>query len=305
MDKFADLQSFVKVVEAGTISAAADRMKVAKSAVSRRLTELEQRLGVQLFQRTTRKLNLTDNGRSFYERASRILSDLEEAEQSVSQQHTDLSGTLRIAVPLSFGLLHLTPVIDEFRRAHPKVIFDIDLNDRQLDLIQEGFDLAIRIGRLEDSSMIARRIAPISTVACASPEYLQHHGHPETPLDLKDHACLIYSNLPDPQTWNYIDENNVPASVKVQQIVQANNGDFLHHMAVAGQGILLTPSFISYQSIEKGSLVPILTRYQWPVLNAYAIYPQTRHLSYRVRAFVDFLVEKFEGVPYWEECLQS
>ena len=280
MDKFADLQSFVKVVEAGTISAAADRMKIAKSAVSRRLTELEQRLGVQLFQRTTRKLNLTDTGRSFYEQASRILCDLEEAEQSVSQQHADLSGTLRIAVPLSFGLLHLSSVIAEFKEAHPRVQFDVDLNDRKLDIIEEGFDLAIRIGQLEDSSMIARRLASISTVVCASPKYLQQHGQPQTPQDLKDHQCLAYSNMADPKTWNFIDSDNVPGSVKVPVSVLANNGDFLRGLAVAGQGIIGTPSFIVYRAIEAGELTCILTDYQWPVVNAYAVYPQTRHLSF-------------------------
>lgn len=303
MDRFADMQMFVKVVETASISAAADRLDVAKSAVSRRLAELEARLGVQLFQRTTRRLNLTDSGRSFYERCLRILADLDEAEQSVSQQHAALSGKLRVALPLSFGLLHLAPMINAFAAAHPELEFDLDFNDRQIDLMQEGFDLAVRIAQLTDSSLIARRIAPVRHMACASPSYIAQHGAPKAPQELANHTCLGYSNLATPDIWTYSDAKNNTSRVKVPLKLRANNGDFLCRAAVAGQGIILQPTFYMADAICRGELVPILRDIQWPEVNAYAVYPPTRHLSTRVRAFVDYLVAQFSGEPYWDVAI--
>jgi len=300
MDRFADMQMFVKIVEVASISGAAERLDIAKSAVSRRLAELESRLGVQLMQRTTRRLNLTDTGRSFYERCLRILADLDEAEQSVSQAHGALSGKLRVALPLSFGLLHLVPLINAFAAMHPGLEFDLDFNDRQIDLMQEGFDLAVRIARLADSSLIARRLAPVRHMVCASPGYIAQHGAPKTPQELMGHACLGYSNLAAPDIWTYTDAKNSPGRVKVQIKLWANNGDFLCRAAIAGQGIIMQPTFYMAEAICRGDLVPILRNTQWPELNAYAVYPPTRHLSTRVRAFVDYLVEQLSGEPYWD-----
>lgn len=305
MDRFGDMQTFVTLVEVGSISRTAERMGVAKSAVSRRLSDLEARLGVQLFQRTTRKLHLTDSGQGFYERAVRILCDLDEAEQSVAQAHSEVSGVLRVALPLSFGLLHMGPAITEFMQLHPGVRFDLDFNDRQVDLVQEGIDVAIRIASLEDSSLIARPFAPVTSVICASPEYLQVHGTPAKPQELQDHACLLYSNWRDPQQWRFQGKDGNPFTVKVPAILKSNNGDFLCQAAVAGQGIVYSPAFIVYRYIEQKQLVPLLAEYQMRAGNAYAVYPQTRHLSHRVRTFVDFLVQRFTGVPYWEQCLQG
>jgi len=261
---------------------------------------LESRLGVQLMQRTTRRLNLTDTGRSFYERCLRILADLDEAEQSVSQAHGALSGKLRVALPLSFGLLHLVPLINAFAAMHPGLEFDLDFNDRQIDLMQEGFDLAVRIARLADSSLIARRLAPVRHMVCASPGYIAQHGAPKTPQELMGHACLGYSNLAAPDIWTYTDAKNSPGRVKVQIKLWANNGDFLCRAAIAGQGIIMQPTFYMAEAICRGDLVPILRNTQWPELNAYAVYPPTRHLSTRVRAFVDYLVEQLSGEPYWD-----
>jgi DNA-binding transcriptional LysR family regulator len=303
MDRFEEIQNFVRVVETGSISRAADRSGMAKSAVSRRLSDLEQRLGVQLIKRTTRQMKLTDSGRSYYERAIRILADLEESEQAVRQEHGNLSGVLRVAAPLTFGLLHLGPAITEFQCGHPDLQFDLDFNDRRIDILQEGFDVGIRIGALEDSSLIARRLVPVRSVICASPEYLKKNGVPQSPEDLQRHACLVYSNLPDPQTWSYHDREDVKHSIKVRIGMQANNGDFLREAAVAGLGIVHQPTFIAYPSIASGQLIPILTGYTWPTVNAYAVYPQTRHLSQRVRSFVDFLVQKFQGIPYWDNVI--
>lgn len=300
MDRFADMKMFVAVVDAGSVSGAAERLEVAKSAVSRRLTELEARLGAQLLHRTTRRLSLTDSGRAFFERAQRILADLEEAEQAVSQAHGALRGRLKVALPLSFGLLHLAGLIDEFMNLHPEMEFDLDFNDRQIDLMQEGFDLAIRIARLPDSSLIARKLAPIRHGLCASPGYLARHGTPLRAEELAGHAGLAYSNLANPGLWSYVGPDGQPGSVQVPVKLRANNGDFLCRAAIAGQGVILHPTFYFSDAIRSGELVPLLTDHAWPELSAYAVYPPTRHLSRRVRAFVDFLAGKLAGEPYWD-----
>ena len=304
MDRFADMRMFVAVVDAGSISGAAERLEVAKSAVSRRLTDLEARLGAELLHRATRRLGLTDSGRAFFERAQRILADLEEAEQAVSQAHGAIRGRLKVALPLSFGLLHLAGLINEFLGLHPEVEFDLDFNDRQIDLMQEGFDLAIRIARLPDSSLIARKLAPIRHALCASPDYLARHGTPARADDLASHAGLVYSNLANPGLWSYVRPDGQPGSVQVPVKLRANNGDFLCRAAIAGQGVILHPTFYLSDAIRTGELVPLLTDHAWPELNAYALYPPTRHLSRRVRAFVDFLAEKLAGEPDWDRRMR-
>lgn len=300
MDKFEDLQAFVAVVEAGSFTAAADRLNAAKSAVSRRVSALEERLGVQLLRRTTRVLNLTETGSSFYEHSARILADLDEAEAAVQQEHGELKGMLRVALPLSFGVRHMCKPIAAFSKLHPKVNFDLNLNDRRIDLIEEGADVALRIGRLQDSSLIARRLFDVRAVVCASPHYLSVHGKPETPADLQHHDCLVYSNLADPNKWSYVDEDGGKHSVEVRPVLSASSGDFLANAAAHGMGVVIQPSFIASESIRRGNLVPVLTNYDWPITSAYAIYPPTRHLSYRVRAFIDFLAERFSGTPQWD-----
>jgi DNA-binding transcriptional LysR family regulator len=304
MARFEDIQAFMRVVEAGSISAAAERLGIAKSAVSRRLSDLEKHLGVQLLRRTTRRLNLTDTGRSFYDRCQRILADLEEAEAAVSQAHGLLQGRLRVAAPLSFGVRHLGPAIAEFMQRHPQVRFDLDFNDRQVDMLAEDIDVAIRITRqLEDSSQIARRLWTSRVLLCASREYLLSHGTPATPADLAAHQGLLYSNAPDPALWTLQGVDGRYYSVRVQEQLRSNNGDFLRQAAVAGAGILLSPSFIVHESLQRGELVIVLSEYRHEELHAYALYPQTRHLSQRVRAFVDFLVERYAGVPSWDRDL--
>lgn len=305
MDRFENMSAFVRVVEAGSISAAADRMDVAKSVVSRRLKELEEHLGVELFHRTTRQMNLTDSGRAFYQQSVRILADILEAEHATSQFHGALKGNLKVAVPLSFGLMHLGLAITAFLQTHPDIEFDLDFNDRQVDLLAEGFDLAIRIASLPDSSLIARRLAPIQAVMCASPAYLERMGTPQTPEQLVRHHCLVYNLISNFESWNLYDAAGQLIKTKITPYLKASNGEFLRDAAVDGLGIVLLPAFIVYREIERGALVPVLTGYRYTQLAAYAIYPQTRHLSQRVRAFVDFLSQRFEGVPYWDSCLQN
>jgi len=265
MDKFEDIQAFITVVDAGSFTAAAERLGSAKSAVSRRVSALEERLGVQLLHRTTRVLNLTETGRSFYNHGTRILADLEEAEAAVQQEHGELRGTLRLALPLSFGVRHMCGPIATFSKLHPKVKFDLDLNDRRVDLIEDNFDLALRIGRLTDSSLIARRLFDVRAVVCASPHYLNVHGVPQTPDELQDHQCLVYSNLSDPDKLNYEDRGGNEGTVKITPHMFASSGDFLSNAAAHGMGVVIQPTFIASAAIRSGNLKPILTDYSWPI----------------------------------------
>ncbi len=304
MDRFDALQTFIRVVDAGSFSLAAERMNTAKSAVSRRVADLEAHLGVRLLNRTTRSLSLTESGRTLYQRALRLVADLEEVEATLSTQATALKGSLRIAAPLSFGLLHLGPAINDFAARHPEVRLFIDFNDRIVDLVEEGFDLAVRIARLADSSLIARKLTPIREVVCASPGYLQRHGTPSTPRELEGHVCLRYTNIPD-SPWQYRAPDGSRGAVKLDAWLEANNGDYLRDAAIAGFGVIRQPTFIVYQAIEAGDLVPLLVDYAWSDINAYAFYPSARHLSRRVRAFVEFLQSRFGDEPYWDRCLRS
>ncbi len=304
MDRFDALQTFIRVVDAGSFTLAAERMNTAKSMISRRISDLEAHLGVRLLNRTTRSLSLTESGRTLYQRALRLVADLEEVEATLSTQAAGLKGSLRIAAPLSFGLLHLGPAINDFAARHPDVRLFIDFNDRMVDLVEEGFDLALRISRLEDSSLIARKLTPIREVVCASPGYLERHGVPTTPKELEDHVCLRYTNVPD-SPWQYRAPDGSRGAVRIGARLEANNGDYLRDAAIAGFGVIRQPTFIVYKAIESGDLVPLLSDYSWSEIYAYAVYPSARHLSRRVRAFVEFLQSRFGDEPYWDRCLES
>ncbi len=304
MSRIEELEAFVRVVEAGSITAAAERLGLAKSAVSRRLAALEERLDCQLLQRSTRRMSLTDAGRDFYQRGQRILADLFEAESEAAGRVRQLTGTLRIAAPLSFGLAHLAPAVTEFTRQQPAVRFDLDFNDRPVDLVGEGFDLAIRIARLEDSSLVARRLTPIRHIVCASPQYWQTHGRPQSPAELATHRALRYTNSPR-RAWRYRGPDGETGDVRLAVAHQANNGDFLRQAGIAGLGVMLQPTFIVYQAIESGELEAVLSDYQWRELSAYAVYAANRHLPARVRRFIDFLAERFGEQPYWDRCLRT
>ena len=209
-----------------------------------------------------------------------------------------MTGVQTCALPiLAYGIRHVGPLITEFMALHPAVEFDLDFNDRRIDLMQEGFDLAIRVARLPDSSLIARRLAPIPSALCASPGYLARHGTPARAADLAGHEALVYSNLANPDTWNFVGPEGQPGSVKVPVRLRANNGEFLTRAAIAGHGIILHPTFYLDEAIRAGQLVSLLTDHAWPQVNAYAVYPPTRHLSRRVRALVDFLAERLAGQP--------
>ena len=300
MDRFEQMQTFIRVVDSGSLSAAAQRMDIAKSAVSRRLADLESRLGVQLLNRTTRRINLTDSGRQFYQRCQSILAELEDSEQQVSDVHKELSGTIRIAAPLSFGIQHLSPVLDNFLKLHPELNLDLNLNDHMTNLMDEDVDLGIRIGNLQDSSLIARRLAPSRLVLCASPEYLQQFGEPQHPDDLKQHMGLAYSNIAESQLWKFIQPDGNTVSVHVRSRMRANNGDVLLQAAIDGLGVLASTTFIAYKAINSGKLKPILCDYRIKDVAVYAIYPAQRHLPVRVRTLIDYLTQHFGDKPYWE-----
>ncbi|MCU7799302.1 MAG: LysR family transcriptional regulator [gamma proteobacterium symbiont of Lucinoma myriamae] len=299
MDRFEEMKTFVTVVSKGSLSGAADKLDIAKSAISRRLAELEQRLDVQLINRTTRRLNLTESGVKFYQYCQHILADVAEAEQVISSEDAQLKGSIRIVAPLSFGIKHLSPVMNDFLKEHPALQLDMNLNDRMVNLIEEGVDLAIRIGNLEDSSYKARKLAPVKALVCASPDYLQEYGTPKIPGDLKYHNGLTYSNVSEGKLWQFVEPNGKLVSVAVPHRMRANNGDMLLQAAIDGLGIIFSPDFICYEAIKQGKLIPVLSEYVLSEVSLYAVYPDQRHLPQRVRLFIDYLVRRFGDKPYW------
>ncbi|WP_407330446.1 LysR family transcriptional regulator [Enterovibrio sp. 27052020O] len=301
MDKFANMETFVRVVDAGSISGAADRMNLAKSAVSRRLKELENHLNAQLFHRTTRSMRPTETGLAFYEHCLRILEDIREAEDATSEAHCVLKGPLKVAMPSTFGVLHMGAAINDFLKLHPNVEFELDFNDRQVSLIEDGYDLAIRIAELPDSTLLARKLATIKHVLCASPDYLKQHGTPTNVSDLSDHHCLVYSLSKDVGHWNIEMPDGKSQKVKINPVLKSSSGEYLITAVENGLGIAHLPTFVAQEKINNGTVVAVLPGCAFRNINAYAVYPQTRHLSRRVRTFIDFLAERFDGIPYWDK----
>lgn len=304
MDRWTEIENFVRIVENGGIGTAAERLNVAKSAVSRRLKELETRLGVKLINRTTRRLSLTETGRAYFERCQRIMADLEEADDAAGLAHGTLSGRLRVAAPLSFGNRHLAPTVARFLDMHPQIVIDLDLNDRRVDLVADGFDVAIRIGNMEDSTLIARKIAVSRSVLCAAPEFVGMHGPFRGAEDLADVAAVHYSNVTQRRAWTAIDPEGREVQLRICERLACNNGDFLTIAAEAGIGVVMEPAFHVADAVRAGRLVQILTDHKFPELPIQAVYPPARHLSAKVRAFVDHVAQSFGDPPYWEKGLQ-
>lgn len=300
MDRFAALQAFVAVAELGSFSEAAKKLKLAKSAVSRQVGGLEAALGVRLLQRTTRALSLTDAGRGYLERARRVLADLEEADLAVSEMRATPRGRLRVSAPMSFGFLHLMPALCDFLARYADVEVDIVLNDRLVDLVEEGFDVAVRIAALADSSFIARKLAPARSVICASPKYLAERGEPTTPDDLGHHACVFNSNMASAREWRFLKNDGSVWPVRVEGRLSVNNGDALRVAALNGFGLVRLPTFIVGADLQSGALASVLDDYLEQGLVIHALYPHARHLSPTVRAFVDYLAERFGPRPYWD-----
>ncbi len=300
MDRLAAIESFVKVAETQSFSEAARRLNTSKSAISRNVGALEAELGARLFHRTTRSLALTEGGRAYFERATRILADLQEANLAVSQLQSAPRGRLRVNAPMSFGFLHLASALPDFLARYPDVAVDLVMNDRFIDLVEEGFDVAVRIGELEDSSLIARRLAPMRRTVCASPAYLRQRGTPASPDDLRRHECLRNTNIPAAQEWRFVTPDGKPWPVEVNGRLTANNGDALRVAALSGLGLAKLPSFIVGEDLKSGALVTALDAFVPQGVAMNAVYPHARHLSPKVRAFVDFLADRFGPRPYWD-----
>lgn len=293
MDRLTALRAFLQVGESGSFSKAAGRMNLSKSMVSRLVTAIESDLGVRLLQRTTRSVALTEAGREYFERCRRILADLEDADLLVSRLQAEPRGQLKVSAPMSFGIQHLAPVLPDFFHRYPEIAIDLSMTDRFVDLVEEGFDVAVRIGRLADTSLVARRLCPIRTAVFGSPDYLRLHGTPETLEDLNTHECLVCTVAI--AGWQFADGFTVPSGR-----FRANNGNAVRSMALAGCGLAYLPTFFVGQDIRDGHLIPVLDRFIPRDSALYAVYPHGRHLSPKVRAFVDFLADRFTPTPYWD-----
>ena len=300
MDSLTDIVVFVRVVDDGSFTRAAERLKLSRSVVSKYVTRLEGRLGARLLNRTTRRLSLTEAGRIFYERSRRGLQDIEEAEAEVSRLQEKPRGVLRINSPMSFGILHIAPALPEFLAQHPEVSVEMNLDDRVVDVIEEGFDVSIRIAEMPDSSLIARRLAPCRHVIVAAPAYLEKHGTPRTPEDLRDHNIISYSYQASAHDWHFISPDNKQVSVPVSGSMQANNSLALREVLLCGVGITRTPTFVVGKDVQDGHLLSILGNYRTLEVSIYLVYPQRRHLSPKVRAFVDFMADRISEPPYWD-----
>ncbi len=292
MDKFLEMQTFSAVVDAGSFVKAADVLGLSKAAMSRYVGELETRLGVRLLQRTTRRLSLTEEGQVFYTRCKELLAGVDEAEAEITSRSGAASGLLRINAPVTFGILHLAPLWGLFRSQYPQVSLDVTLADRVVDLVDEGYDVAIRIATLPSSTLISKRLTSTRLILCASPEYLQKNGIPTHPNELAKHAVISYSYLATRDEWHF-DGPQGPVSVKTQPCIHTNSGDTCRAAALAHQGIILQPSFLVGDDLKAGTLVELMPEFRALELGIYAVYPTRKFVSPKVRALIDFLTEIF------------
>jgi DNA-binding transcriptional LysR family regulator len=301
LDRFTSLQVFVKVAASGSLSAAGRDMGLSQTMVTKHVAALEGRLGVKLFHRSTRRLSITEAGRNYLESVERILGAIEAADASVAADRFEPRGMLRLNAPVSFGSHQIAPLLAEFAKRHPGLQVELGLNDRLVDLAEEGWDLAVRIGTLDDSSLIARRIAACRTTLAASPSYLVSCGTPKTVAELSEHNCLGYtlSRATGADRWSFGQHGEF--AVKVSGALRANNGDALRAAAIAGEGIIYQPTFIIADDLKAGTLVPLKLDQPTAELGGiYAVYLPDRNPPAKVRAFIDFLVERFSPLPPWE-----
>lgn len=298
MDRALEMQVFCTVVDKGSFVGVIDALEMSKAAVSRHVNALEERLGVRLLQRTTRRLSLTEEGRIFYQQAREVLALMGEAESAVSSGNHEPAGVLRVNAPVSFGVLHLAPLWTAFLKQYPKIELDISLNDRQVDLVEEGYDVAVRIARMESSSLVGRRFASTRMRLCAAPSYIKSHAPLEVPQDLTEHRVIAYSNFSSGNEWRFSGPGG-EHKVNTRSVIRCNNGDTCRSIALTAGGILLQPSFMVSEDLRRGDLVELLPAYRSVELGIYAVYPTRKHLPTKVRAFINFLVEQFEYVD-WE-----
>jgi DNA-binding transcriptional LysR family regulator len=299
VDRLLAIEAFTKVVEQGGFARAAERLGLSTSAVSRQVAELEAHLDARLLNRTTRRLSLTEAGQAFYAHGVQLLGELEEAEASVRVAATTPKGTLRLTCGVSFGLRYLAPVLADFAAEHRDVVFDLDVSDRAVDLVEEGFDLAVRIGHLGPQGLVARRLGWTQIVCCAAPSYLTLAPPLEQPADLARHECLSYANVALPNVWRFTDDAGDVEDIRVTTRHRANNGQLLASLAVRGLGVVYSPDFIVADDIRAGRLVPLLGGFRPPRSPIAAVYPSRRHLSAKVRSVVDYLARRYEREHPW------
>ncbi|HEV2431858.1 MAG TPA: LysR family transcriptional regulator [Burkholderiales bacterium] len=302
MDRLSAIQVFAQVVESGGFAKAAERLGLSTSATSRHVADLESHLQTRLLNRTTRRVSLTESGRAFYERAVQLLADLEEAEQEAARAAVVPRGTIRLTTSVNFGVRHLAPAIAEFLTRHAEVRFDVSLSDRVIDLIEEGFDLAVRIGTAGSENVVARKLGETRLVPCASPQYLSTHSTPRTPEDLAAHNCFTYEYVTPRNVWRFRDNSGAERAVRIAGTLHSNNGDLLAEIAARGCGIVFEPAFIVGPEVRAGRLVPLLQEFTPPPVPIYAVYPSRKHLSAKVRTFVEFLVARFEHSQDWSSA---
>ena len=298
MDKFREMEAFVAVVDNGSFVRAADALHSSKAAVSRQVIDLEQRLGIRLLNRTTRKLSVTDEGQLFYQRCTDLLSGLEEAESELRQRRGEPSGHLRVSAPVTFGISYLAALWGNFLQQYPKISMDVSLADRTVDMVEDGFDLAVRISRAPHPTLIARKLAATSMVLCASPGYLARHGVPEHPHDIAGHNVISYTYWSPRDEWEFTTPDGRKETVKTRPRLRANNGDTCVAAALQDQGIVLQPDFLVHEALRDGRLQRLLGNYQTVELGVYAVYSSRRQLPLKLRALIDFLAEAFKR-PAW------
>ncbi|WP_372088314.1 LysR family transcriptional regulator (plasmid) [Tistrella mobilis] len=300
MDKLDAMQAFTRVVTTGSFAEAGRRLGLTRSAISKAVAELEHLLGARLLDRTTRRVSPTHAGRAYYERCLDILAAIDETELQVAQLHDQPRGTLKLNAPMSFGTLHLGAAIAEFARLWPDLKVEMVLSDRFVNPLEEGVDVTIRIGQLEDSSLIARRLAPCRRLLVAAPDYLAAHGTPETPEDLARHRCLVYGHSTSLQKWTLTTPDGGTIRADLNATMCCNNGEVLRAAAVAGNGITALPSFITGPDIAAGRLAVVLPDHPPTALDIFALYAPNRYLAAKSRLLIDFLVARFAGVPVWD-----
>lgn len=299
MGKLTNMMVFARVAKEGSFSAAAKTLDMSRAMVTRHVMQLENGLGVRLLNRTTRRISLTEVGSVYLERCLEIIQDVEEAELAVTQLHTEPRGTLKVSAPPSFGVFHLAPAIPTYLAAHPDVTIHLFLREGMVDVVDEGLDLAISLGELEDSSLVTRKLANARLVVCGSPEYLRERGVPRSPDDLEAHNCLVNSVLTPRDEWPFSGD----LTIKVTGTLQANVTDALRMAAIKGLGLVMLPTYIVGQDLQCRRLQTVLEEFGPAQVAIRAIYPHRRHLSTKVRTFVDFLWERFQPNPYWEEWM--
>lgn len=300
MDRLRAFEVFASVVSRGSFTRAADALDTSPANVTRYVNELEAHLGTRLLNRSSRKLSMTESGEALYERSKSILEEVAEAEALASSATLQPRGRLRINAPLSFGVLHLAPLWPRFMQSYPDVELDIALSDRVVDIVEEGYDLAIRISRAGPATHAARKLTTSRNIVCASPAYLSAHGHPATPDDLVAHRCIGYTYAATADEWHFVDAESRPHAVKVNSVMHTNNGDTARAAAIAGQGVIWQPTFLIGQDLREGRLVPLLPGYRMPDIDVLALYPSRRHLSAKVRVMVDFLAQAFQAEAPWD-----